>query len=79
MDLAKPTIAEGFERCVQDGATQIIVHPYMLSPGRHAMADIPRIVAEAAAGHAGVRYALTPPLGCHVKMAEVVLERAGLA
>lgn len=79
MTLAEPTTAQGFERCVRDGATEVLVHPYMLGPGRHALEDIPRLVAEAAARHPGVTFRVTPPLGVHRKLAELVLERAGLA
>ena len=34
MELAAPTIADGFESCVAAGATEIVVFPYMLSPGQ---------------------------------------------
>ena len=47
MELAEPTIPQAVEACVQEGATEIIVHPYMLSPGRHATEDIPRMAHEA--------------------------------
>jgi sirohydrochlorin ferrochelatase len=79
MDLAEPTIGQGFEACVAQGADLVIVHPYFLAPGRHSTGDIPRLVAEAAARHPGVRYRVTEPLGLHPKLIEVVLERAGLA
>lgn len=79
MELAHPTVAEGFAACVAAGATEIVVHPYLLASGRHAEEDIPRLAAEAARAHPGVRYAVTPPLGVHPKLGEVVLERAGLA
>ena len=49
MELAEPTIAQGFAACVRDGATDIVAFPYMLSPGKHSTRDIPRMVAEAAA------------------------------
>ncbi|MFO0694763.1 MAG: CbiX/SirB N-terminal domain-containing protein [Polyangiales bacterium] len=75
MELAPPTIAEGFEACVEAGATFVVVHPYMLSPGRHAMEDIPRHVAEAAARFPHVRYVVSAPLGVHPALAEVVLAR----
>lgn len=78
MELSEPTIAQGFERCVQDGATEVIVHPYMLSPGRHATQDIPRMVGEAAAKFPGVTFRVTEPLGLDRKIGEVVLERAGM-
>ena len=63
---------------LQDGADEIVVHPYMLSPGRHATRDIPRMVQEAAVNHPGVEMRVTGPLGLHDKIGEVVLERAGL-
>jgi sirohydrochlorin ferrochelatase len=79
MTQAQPDLAAGFERCVRDGATEVLVHPYMLSPGKHALEDIPRLAAECAACHPGVTFRVTPPLGLHRKLAEIVLERAGLA
>jgi sirohydrochlorin ferrochelatase len=78
LELAPPTIAQGFAACVEAGATEVIVHPYMLSPGRHSMSDVPRLVAEAAAGHPGITHRVTEPLGVHPMMAEMVLHRCGL-
>jgi len=78
MDLASPSIPEGLSACVAAGATEIAVHPYMLSPGRHAVEDIPRMVKEAAQDLGDVTCRVTAPLGLHEKIAEVVLERAGL-
>jgi len=79
MELAEPTIAQGFDACVAAGAETVIVHPYFLAPGRHSTQDIPRLVAGAAARHPGVRYSVSEPLGLHPKIAEVVLERAARA
>ena len=78
MELAGPTIEQGFEACVRDGATVVVVHPYMLSPGRHAARDIPSMVENAASGFPDVEFCVTGPLGLHDKIGEVVLERAGL-
>lgn len=78
MELAEPTIAQGFARCVEDGAREVIAFPYMLSPGRHATSDIPTLVAEAARAFPGVTYRVTEAFGLSEKLAEVVLERAGL-
>ena len=79
MELAEPTIAQGFAACVREGATAVVVHPYFLSPGRHSTNDIPRMVAKAAEGFPDVEYCVTEPLGVHPKIGEVVLERAGIA
>ena len=75
MELAEPTIQQGFDTCVAAGATEVIVHPYFLGPGRHSVSDIPRKVAEAAAKYAGVSYRLTEPLGLDPKIGELILKR----
>jgi sirohydrochlorin ferrochelatase len=75
MEIAEPTIARGFAACVAAGAREVTVHPYMLSPGRHATRDIPRLVEEAARAHPGVAWRVTEPLGLHDLIAEVVIER----
>ena len=76
MELAPPTIDEGFQACVEAGATEVVAFPYMLSPGKHSMGDIPRMVAAAAASHPGIAHAVTPAFGVHEKLAEVILMRA---
>lgn len=78
MELADPTIAAGFSSCVEGGATDVTVFPYMLSPGRHSTADIPRIVGDVARAFPNVNFSVTPAFGLHEKLAEVVLERAGI-
>ena len=78
MDLANPDIAAGFSSCVDAGATEVTVFPYMLSPGRHSTTDIPRLVADAASAFPHVSFSVTPAFGLHEKLAEVVLERAGV-
>ena len=38
MELAEPSIAQAYQRCVEQGATRVIVFPYFLSPGRAHLA-----------------------------------------
>lgn len=78
MELAEPSIAQGFARCVERGATEVIVFPYMLSPGRHSTSDIPNLVSEAAAAHPGVQSRVTDAFGVHEKLGELILARAGV-
>jgi sirohydrochlorin ferrochelatase len=75
MELAEPSIATAFARCVDRGATTVVVFPYFLLPGRHWSDDIPRLAAAAAAHHPGVRYLVTAPFGLHPKMAGVICDR----
>jgi sirohydrochlorin ferrochelatase len=78
MELAKPDIATGFASCVEAGATDVTVFPYMLSPRRHSTTDIPRMVADVARSSPQVSFTVTPAFGLHEKLAEVVLERSGV-
>lgn len=79
MELAEPSIATAFRRCVERGATLVVVFPYLLSPGRHWKEDIPRLAAEAASPYRGVRYLVTEPFGVHPLMLEVVEQRIASA
>jgi sirohydrochlorin ferrochelatase len=77
MELAEPSIATAFARCVEQGAKLVVVFPYFLGPGRHWNEDIPRLAADAAASHsaAGIRYLVTEPLGLHPLVMQVIDER----
>jgi sirohydrochlorin ferrochelatase len=75
MELAEPSIATAFARCVARGATMVVVFPYFLLPGRHWNEDIPRLTAAAAREHTGVQFLVTAPFGLHPLMAEVMRRR----
>lgn len=77
MELAEPSIATAFARCVERGATTVVVFPYFLLPGRHWNDDIPRLAAAAAKNHPEIRYLVTAPFGLHPLMAEVMQQRIG--
>jgi uroporphyrin-III C-methyltransferase len=76
MELAEPTIAQGFATCVERGAREIVAVPYMLSPGRHSTQDIPRLVAEAAAPFPNLEWRVADALGVDDRLAHLVLDRA---
>lgn len=75
MELAEPTIKQAFEKCVAQGATFVIVHPYFLAPGRHSTTDIPNLVAEAAKKHPKVEFHVTQPLGLDERIAHLMMHR----
>ncbi len=75
LEIEHPNIAEGFARLVQQGARDITVHPYFLSPGRHTRGDIPVEVSEAARRHPGITYRITEPLSAHPLVIEAAVER----
>ena len=78
MELARPSIEAGLRSCVEAGATEVICFPYMLSPGKHSTGDIPRMVAAAAMAFPALEVRVTNALGVHEKLAELILNRAGL-
>jgi sirohydrochlorin ferrochelatase len=75
MELARPSIQEAFDACVEQGATTIVVHPYFLAPGRHSTSDIPRMTRDAAAQHPGIRFYVTEPLGLDERITRLMMQR----
>ena len=75
MELAEPSIATAFDRCVRRGARLVVVCPYFLLPGRHWYEDIPALTAQAARQHPGISHMVTAPIGLHTLMARVIQSR----
>lgn len=51
LELAEPSIPAAIDAAVAAGATEVVVLPYFLHPGRHLREHLPEIVAAAAARH----------------------------
>ncbi len=75
LEIAEPDIAEGIDACVKKGATQIVVHPYFLGPGRHTTEDIPAQVECARERHSNVRIRISEALGGHAALINAILDR----
>jgi sirohydrochlorin ferrochelatase len=63
MELAEPSIAAAFGKCVSRGAQRVVVCPFFLGPGKHWTQDIPRLTAEAASKYPGTKYHVAQTLG----------------
>ena len=70
-----PALAEAVARCVRDGAETIVVHPYLLTGGGHLAEEIPALVEKIGRDHPSVTFRITPPLGVHRHLADVIIER----
>lgn len=46
-------LLKAFERCIEQGAKEIICHPFFLSRGRHVTTDIPEILERVGRKHPG--------------------------
>jgi len=75
MELAEPTLAQAFAKVTQRGASELIVHPYFLLPGRHSKEDIPNMCEALAKEYPGLKWAVTDPLGYDARILEVVDNR----
>jgi sirohydrochlorin ferrochelatase len=75
MELAEPTIATAFDKCVHRGARRVVVCPYFLLPGKHWDEDIPQLTRDAASKHPGVSFMITAPIGLHPMMHGVIESR----
>jgi sirohydrochlorin ferrochelatase len=63
MELAEPSIATAYAKCVARGARRIVVAPFFLGPGKHWTSDIPRLAADAAKSHPQTTYHVAQTLG----------------
>ena len=77
MELAEPSIAQAYQRCVSRGSHEIIVCPYFLGPGKHWQSDIPRLVAEAAAQFPETSWHVAAPLGVDDLILNLLAKRIG--
>jgi sirohydrochlorin ferrochelatase len=75
LDLAEPAIPDAIDALVEEGAGEIVVAPWFLSPGAHTARDLPRLAAEAARRHPAVRIVCAPPLGLDERLVDLLLER----
>lgn len=75
MELAEPSIATAYGRCVARGATEIVVLPYFLGPGRHWTTDIPALAAEAATRYPETTVRVAPTLGLDDLMLDLLFKR----
>jgi sirohydrochlorin ferrochelatase len=76
LELAEPGIEAAGALCVDAGATDVILLPYFLSPGKHVVEDLTAARDRLAASFPGVRFTLAEPLGRHPLILEVVEARA---
>lgn len=76
LELAEPTIPEQIAALANAGVTELVVVPYMLAPGRHAVSDIPRLANEAALAHPQMSVRVGECLGVDDLMAQLAIRRA---
>ncbi len=75
LELASPSIAEGFRHLVSKGARQIRAMPFLLFAAGHVRHDIPQALAAVQREHHGVRVEQVGHLGCRPEILELSARR----
>ena len=76
LQFAEPSVAEGIDACIAQGARTVTILPYLLAAGSHVAEDIPGLVATRQKAHPEVLLQIAPHVGQASGMAELVLELA---
>lgn len=63
LELAEPSIPNGIEALIRNGAGQVTVLPYFLAAGRHVTQDIPAQVRIKQREHPRIEITIAPYLG----------------
>ena len=74
LEIAKPSIPDGLECCVQQGASEVIIFPYFLAAGRHVVDDIPEEVAKVASKYPHVKFSIAGYLGMSEEIPRMILK-----
>jgi precorrin-8X/cobalt-precorrin-8 methylmutase len=75
LELAPPNFHEALDIMVEKGFTDIKVMPYFLYMGNHMRKDLPKAMALGAEKHPGVLLEVTPNIGFHEKLVDIVIDR----
>ncbi len=76
LELATPSIPEGIQRCIDQGATSVNVVPYFLACGTHVADDIPEQVAIKQTEHPELDIRIADYLGTSDELVDVLLKLA---
>jgi sirohydrochlorin ferrochelatase len=75
LEIASPTIPEGIEICIKQGAEEIVVMPYFVQAGKHVMEDIPNLVQNARQKYSNKTILLADYLGFDERLVSLVSSR----
>jgi len=74
LEIEPPSIPEGIDKCVSQGAAEIVVTLNFLNAGRHVNDDIPAIVSEAKKKYPLIKFSLSQPVGQHPQIPNLFID-----
>jgi sirohydrochlorin ferrochelatase len=78
LELAEPSIPDGIELCIKEGAEEVVVLPYFLSAGRHVVTDIPNEVRGKQEEYPQVKIRIANYLGASTGIPDLLLAAASV-
>ena len=76
LELADPSITQGIDALVKQGAKSILVVPYFLARGTHVASDVPEQVEKARFNHPDVELIISDYLGASNAIPELIVNLA---
>jgi sirohydrochlorin cobaltochelatase len=76
LNYSRPTFDETLARCIESGASELIIQPYFLVPGKFVRDDLARLAEAGRLAHSGLTIQVAQPFGDHPALARLLLKRA---
>jgi precorrin-8X/cobalt-precorrin-8 methylmutase len=76
LEMVQPDLPAALRRCVEQGASRVLVVPYFLHFGMHIRRDIPNVLGREAASYPGLSVSMGRPIGLHADLANVMIAGA---
>ena len=72
LNYSSPSFGDAVEKCVNAGATKILISPYFLIPGYFIKVGLPRVLAPERERFPHIEFEIAPVLGDHELLAQAV-------
>lgn len=76
LNYSRPTFDETLAGCVASGASQVIIQPYFLIPGKYVREDLARLAEAGRRAFPWLPIQVAQPFGDHPALARLLLKRA---
>jgi len=76
LNYSRPTFDETLAHCVASSASEIIIQPYFLVPGKFVREDLARLAEAGRLAHPGLSIRVAAPFGDHPALARLLFKRA---
>ena len=74
LQYAEPTVDDVLDRCVKQGAKEIVIVPFFMQAGAHVTRDIPEFLEKAKKQHPALDIRVTAHVGGHPLMTKIIVD-----